>query len=297
MEGERLSVVVASFRPVALVEACIGAMKEAVAEASRRRVHVYLARRGDAADVRHLQPDRPWLTVVPCSGAATVPELRGAGMKAAGNGSIAVTEDHCLVDASWLEVMARRADDEADVVGGGVGNARAGLVNWGAYFAEYGFFSSHRPEQRGLPLVTGANVMYGPEVSSKVGAWARQGLWEDVIHQRLQASGARFVFDRAARVRQNAAYSFAGFCGDRFEHGRDYARVRLREQSVGRLSRALTTPLLPIVLLARVRRAARGESPSMFRRAIPFTLSFLAAWSAGEAAGYLLGPEKEPIDR
>jgi hypothetical protein len=292
-----LSVVVASFRSVDLVDACVEALDRAVAEISPRPARVFLARRGDADDVRHLERGRSWLTVVACPGATTIPELRGAGMGAAGGGWIAVTEDHCLVEPDWLSVLEGRTGEDVDVVGGGVGNARAGLVNWGAYFSEYGFFSSFRPEQPGPLLVTGANVLYAPEVSATVGEWAREGLWEDVIHGRLHSSGAHLSFEPAARVRQNARYSFVAFCGDRFEHGRDYARVRLREQEVGRLSRALTTPLLPVVLLARVRRSARGESPTMFRASTPFIFAFLAAWAAGEAAGYLLGPEKESRDR
>jgi hypothetical protein len=119
---------------------------------------------------------------------------------------------------------------------------------------------------------------------------AREGLWEDVVHQRLVAEGADLVFRPKARVCQNTTYRFGPFCRDRYEHGRDYARVRLRESGAGRAGRLLTTPFLPPVLLARVAKAASGENPLMFLLAAPVTLSFLAAWAIGEAVGYASGP-------
>lgn len=282
-----ISVVVASFRPRHLVEAAIRALGELV-EHDDREVSVFLARAGDAEDVTDLAAGRPWLTVVPCADGATIPELRGAGMKAAGSGWIAVTEDHCLVDRDWLSCLARQAE-AYDLVGGAMGNARPGLINWAAYFAEYGFFGPGANEGSDTPLMTGANMLYGPRVLDDVAEWAYSGLWEDVIHGRLLGRGARAAFEPDARVRQNGTYSLAAFCLDRYEHGRDYARVRVREQNVGRVGRFLSTPLLPAVLLARVGRSSAEVSPGRFLAASPVTLAFLSAWALGEAVGYLSG--------
>ena len=283
-----VTVVVASFRPLALVESAIAALQVAVDRAPGR-ASVVLARAGNAEDARRLARGRPWLTVLRCARGATVPELRGAGMREAGGGWTAVTEDHCLVDPDWIHAFGA-ATGSYDIVGGVMGNARPGIVNWAAYFAEYGFFGPGAIAAGGTPLVTGANVLYAPSVVRDVSEWASSGLWEDVIHARLQAGGARVGFTAEARVQQNGTYSFWAFCRDRFEHGRDYARVRVREQAVDRIPRLLSTPLLPAVLLARVWHASSGQAPGRFITASPITLAFLAAWSAGEAAGYLSGP-------
>ena len=292
-----LTVVVASFRSQQLVEECVDALD--VANTTQLPpVPVLLARGGDGKDVRHLTRGRPWLRVIPTGSSDSIPELRGTGMLAAESGWVAVTEDHCLVDPDWLTVLLGETRRKVDVVGGGMGNARPGPVNWGAYFAEYGFFSSARPQQDGFVLITGANVMYGPSVVGEVAAWAKDGLWEDVVHQRLFEDGSRLTFAPSARVRQNGTYGFVAFCQDRYEHGRDYARVRLREQGVSRAVRLLTLPLLPFVLFGRVRRAARGEDPRMFRLAALHTFAFLTAWAVGEGAGYLIGsiPAADPPD-
>ena len=204
---------------------------------------------------------------------------------------MAVTEDHCVVDSRWIAGLLEETEREWQVVGGGMGNARPGAVNWAAYFSEYGFFSSARPAAEGLTLVTGANVMYGPEVSGRVAAWALEGAWEDVIHARLASECVRLRFVPSARVYQNDTYGFRAFCRDRYEHGRDFARVRLRENPrMSRLGRLLTTPLLPFVLTARVAQAAAVENRRAFMAALPVTFAFLSSWAWGEAAGYWQGP-------
>lgn len=288
MTPPRLTVIVASFRSPELLAACLDSIDRARGEDP---VKVVVARSGSTAEVEHLIVDRPWVEVLSAPADATVPSLRGAGMVGAGGGWMAVTEDHCVVDRGWIEALRSVIDGAHQLVGGAVGNARAGVVDWAAYFSEYGFFGSGRDEAEGCELITGANVLYGPEVAERAAAWATEGLWEDVIHARLEAEGVRGRFLPGAKVRQNASYTVKGFIIDRFEHGLSYARDRLAEDEAStRLGRLLTTPLLPLILLLRVaRRGARGQWAA-FVRALPWTGVFLAAWAAGEAVGYLKGP-------
>ena len=84
---------------------------------------------------------------------------------------------------------------------------------------------------------------------------------------------------------------------DRFEHGRDYARRRLAEEPfTNRWLMLLASPILPFLLTTRVARAAGPTRWATFLRALPATLAFLTAWSAGEAVGYLLGPAYPSAD-
>jgi hypothetical protein len=282
-----LAVVVASRRAPSLLDACLESLARA-RQAVEADVPVHVARDSAAPDASHLLRNRPWASLIPTS-FGDIPRLRGVGMQATSARWVAVTEDHCVVEPQWLAELLSEAGGQSQVVGGGVGNARPGALNWAAYFAEYGFFSSARPASA-PPLVTGANVMYGPEVARRVARWALEGAWEDVIHARLADEGVGLRFAPRARVRQNDAYAFRAFCRDRYEHGRDYARVRLRENpGMSRALRLSTTPLLPWVLTGRVARSAAGEDRLAFFRALPFTFAFLAAWSWGEASGYWKG--------
>jgi hypothetical protein len=214
-------------------------------------------------------------------------------MAAAGHATVVLTEDHCIAGKDWLSTLLLRLGNSRDVVGGGMGNnRRKRAVDWGAFFAEYGFFSGTRPADRGgAPLLTGANVCYADSVSLRVGEWARAGTWENVIHDRLREEGARFGFVPEAWVFQNQEYGISAFCRDRFEHGRDYARDRVSETGgSGRWRWLVGTPVLPFLLAWRVGVAAAGLSPGAFLRALPLTWLFLAAWATGEAAGYWAGP-------
>jgi hypothetical protein len=52
------------------------------------------------------------------------------------------------------------------------------------------------------------------------------------------------------------------------------------------------TPLLPVVILSRVARAAAPTRWGAFFKALPVTLAFVTAWSVGEAVGYIRGPAR-----
>jgi hypothetical protein len=222
-----------------------------------------------------------------------VPRLRATGLAAARGEWVAMTEDHCVADPGWLEALLNAPSADVHILGGRMGNARRDrATDCGAFFSEYGFFgATHAPASAvRAPLVTGANVAYHRSVVAEVARWAGEGSWENVIHDRLHASGRRFRLVPAARVRQNQRYDVTAFCRDRFEHGRDYAGTRGFGLPLWRRVALLAaTPVLPVLLAARIARLTDPEERREFRRALPATLTFLAAWSAGEAAGYLYG--------
>jgi GT2 family glycosyltransferase len=171
-------------------------------------------------------------------------------------------------------------------------NARgSGPVSWGAYLSDYGFYSYARPaDPRPVPLLTAATIAYSRRVVADVAQWCNEGAWENVVHDRLCEAGRRLQFAPEARVHHDHRYSVGGFCRDRYEHGWDYARARLTEEPGARRWVLLAlTPLLPLVLIRRIGRAAGREDRGAFARALPVTMAFLCSWAAGEAAGYFRG--------
>jgi GT2 family glycosyltransferase len=285
-----VSVVVASNRDKALLHACLGSL---LGQCQRINAELLVARAGAPADVSALAKTYPSVRFVNAPVDASIPQLRAIGMAQASGDVVALTEDHCIADQNWVEALAQSASGDADVVGGGMDNARRSrAVDWAAYFAEYGFFSTERPEHaEGPPLLTGANVAYKRHVIADVIGWARDGEWENVAHTRLVARGSMLRFARTAAIYQNQTYSLAAFCADRYEHGRDYARKRLSEDPGARRWFLLAaSPLLPPLLTWRVARASARSRWGTFLRALPATMLFLTAWSVGEAVGYLRGP-------
>lgn len=289
-----LSVVVASFRDHRVVDACLAAL---LPQCEAVDVELIVARAGDAADVARLVVAYPTIRVVALPRDADVPRLRGAGLAAASGKLAALTEDHCVADAHWVATMRRYLGHPSDVVGGTMDNAsRTRAIDWGAFFAEYGFFARRRPwtaPDGAAPLLTGANVAYARRVLDPVASWMVDGAWENVVHDRLRARGGTLVFEPAARVAQNLTYAFGPFMTDRYRHGRDYARARVAESpAVNRGVRAVLALLLPPLLAWRVARTAVDSlgRAAVFAWALPFTLAFLGAWAVGEAVGYVRGP-------
>jgi GT2 family glycosyltransferase len=283
-------VVIASNRDRALLQACLGSL---LGQCQRLSAELLVARAGAAAELTSLSKTYPAVRFVPAPADASIPQLRAIGMAQASGDVVALTEDHCIADENWVESLTQSANSDADVVGGGMDNARRSrAVDWAAYFAEYGFFSSDRPEKTdSTPLLTGANVAYKRHVIADVIGWAQDGEWENVAHTRLVARGSMLRFARTAAIYQNQTYSVSGFCADRYEHGRDYARKRLVEDpNANRWVLFAASPALPPLLTWRVARAAARGRWGTFIRALPATVLFLTAWSVGEAVGYLRGP-------
>ncbi len=293
-----ISVVVASFRDRSVLDACLASLVE---QCAREGAPLVVARADDARAIDVLAAAHPLVTFVRVPQGSDLPRIRGAALSAATGTLVALTEDHCVADADWVARLRAHAGRGEDVIGGSMDNAqRARALDWGAFFAEYGFFSaqSGRAITPGAAiLITGANVAYSRRVLGDVASWMCDGAWENVVHDRLRERGAVMVFEPTARVGQNLRYDFGAFVRDRYRHGHDYARVRLAEAPGSNgLVRAAATVLLPPVLALRVARTAIGSRSRAvaFARALPFTLAFFAGWAAGEAMGYLRGPTTAP---
>lgn len=289
-----VSVVVASSRSADLLAACLDSL---IDQCRWARAELIVARPADAENADAIFAARPSVRVVVTPSGTSVPMLRATGMRTATGDIVALTEDNCVADPNWVVALVRGIAAGGDVVGGGVDNGKhRRAVDWAAYFAEYGVYSSSRAEGS-VPkeLIAAANVAYSRAVVDQVIEWAALGEREYLAHRRLGASGREFRFVRTAAVQQNASTAFWSFCVDRYEHGRDYARHRLvEEDGVNRWMRLLSCPLLPAVLTARIARVAGPTRVGAFTRALPATLVFMTAWSLGEAAGYLRGAVREP---
>lgn len=283
-----ISVAVASCRDIRLLSELLDSV---VPQCRRLGAELIVARTGSQRDSDSTAVvEASGCRIVWCPVDATIPHLRGAALAVASGDWVALTEDNCIVDPGWLDRLQARATAGVQVVGGSMANARPGRgIDCGAAFAEYGFFGPLRtPVNGSAPLVTGANVMYHKSIVAQVAGWAANGDWEDVIHGRLFHQGASFAVASDAIALQNLRYRLGDFCRDRYEHGRDYARVRARDASLAsRLLFLFATPLLPALLAARIWGSAGRATPTQFVRALPWTLAFLAAWSAGEAVGYV----------
>ena len=280
--GGSVSIVVASHRDPALLAATLRSIAPA---AGRHGARVIVARPGGRNSAGLANEALDGVEWVAAEERSDIPRLRGAGLARSESALTLLTEDNCVVDTNWADELLA-ASAQADVVGGRMDNAqRQRAIDWGAFFAEYGFFAGAHPPGGGQ--LTAANVLYRETVRTRVAEWMNAGVWENVVHARLRAAGARVEYAPRAVVRQNLTYGLRRFCGDRYEHGRDYARTRVAEQAGSRIRGIASSVLLPALLTYRVARVAGPGRWTSFVRALPATMTFLGAWSVGEAIGYL----------
>ena len=283
-----VSVVVASFRGLDILAQCLESLRPQCARLGASLVLARARRESDAELARVAAGCR----IVPAPPDAGVPLLRGLGLAAASGEWVAMIEDHCVADPGWLAALLAAADSATPVVGGSMGNARRErMTDWGAFFAEYGFYGvTGRGRAGQAPLITQANAAYHRSVLPSVAEWARSGSWENEIHDRLFAEGRRFRLVPTARVLQNLTYRLGAFCRDRFEHGRAYATTRTRNLGTARrILLCAGTPVLPLVLARRVFRSVDPDERRYWLRGVLPMLVFLSAWALGEAAGYARG--------
>jgi hypothetical protein len=289
----RPSVVIASCRHLDLLWRVVASLE---AECAELGAELVIARAGTPEECAIIRRRLPRAVVVEAAPGCGIPRLRGLGLQAAHGDPVLLTEDHCVAGPGWIRTLREGIAGGADAVGGGMANApTSGAVSWAAYLADYGFYSHARPaDSRQPPLLTAANIAYARHVVADVAEWSLQGAWENVVHDRLAKQEAVLQFAPGARVFHDHEYRLGPFWRDRYEHGWDYARARLTEErSHRRWLHLVVAPLLPLVLLRRIARAAGGENRAAFRRALPATIFLLYGWAAGEAVGYLRGPLRE----
>ncbi|HEX4935905.1 MAG TPA: glycosyltransferase family 2 protein [Gemmatimonadaceae bacterium] len=286
----RPSVVIASAGGLPRLWRAVDALRP---ELERTDAQLVIARSAPAAEEPVVRQRLPQATVVWAPPGAGIPRLRGLGLAASTGDPVAITEDHLVAGPQWLERLFAPLRLGVDIVGGGMQNrVGSGAVAWGAYLSDYGFYSYARPaSDAAIPLLTMANLAYRRRDVARIAEWCSDGAWENVVHDRLAAEGRTLAFAPDARIVHDHDYRFADFLRNRYEHGWDYARARLTENPrAPRFPLIAMTPVLPLVLLVRIARAAAGEDRGAFLRALPITVAFLYAWSAGEAMGYVRGP-------
>lgn len=233
----------------------------------------------------------PWARWTRAAPGLLVPHLWGLGVGAARGDVIALTTAHFIPARDWIEVLRTSHVLRGEpAVGGPIEPPRGGpVVAWATFFVRYANYLGLETEQD-VPDLAGDNASYKRAALAAHADFLRAGFWEHPLHRRFRAAGARLRFVPQMRVRLAESLGFLAFASQRFRHGRQFGSERVSGAGRAlRLGRLLSSPLLPVILLARiVTRVARdGRLAGRFLWSLPVTLAFLSAWSLGEASGYI----------
>jgi len=233
----------------------------------------------------------PQLRVIVSSGRHSVPQLRREGVLASRADMIAISEDHCLFPANWVERQIQILNArQAHVCGGPVDNGRPGWSGWAQYFTRYCAFLP--PGREGwVSTLPGNNACYLGSVLRENLGLLEDGFWEAEVNHELHRRNYKFWFSPDLSVYQRQQRGVVEYAALRFRHGRCYAARKMRTAPLGtRVLGVLKSPLVPFVLYGRGLRAV-GRRPLLasFLASTPLLLMYFIAWSLGECAGWIWG--------
>jgi glycosyltransferase involved in cell wall biosynthesis len=226
---------------------------------------------------------------------------RNVGVREARGSILAFTDADCVADPEFVRAIAEAHRAQAPLIAGVIANGNPeSRIGWVHYFSE---FSSWMP-QRGARSVRDL-----PSAALSVKRWAfeRHGPFQErgycsdtAFSWRVRSAGHDPWFDPSIRVEHTHITDLRRLLRKLVFHGRSFAAVRMTQGGFGpgrRILHALGSPALPFLLLARTagRVLRSGAYRREFARTFPLVFLGLAAWSLGEAVGYVEGPGR-PVE-
>lgn len=267
--------------------------------------HRLLRERSLAALIREILPGDeviwvssygPWPAVAAihpqhAPAAASRGEFYRLGWQATTAPLIAFTDSLTELGIGWRAAAVGALLAGASVVGGPVHpEVTRSRRSMAGFLLEYGPHAV-APFTSASGDVSANNVAYRREALAAV-ARGTEPIWKSVLNRKLAARGNAPVIAADMEVTSMKHYTLGDIAIARSRHGRLYGV----QQSVGwtrqqRVTRAASCAVLPALSFARLLARTRRDTDlraSMVTSA-PLVLVGLAAWSIGEASGYLSG--------
>lgn len=247
-------------------------------------------RLGELARVRQRFPQAQ---IIANEGVTSPLDLAARALAAARGDVILLTEDHCVPDSEWVRSLTGTIQRNGSAVGGAVDPLDPEIMtafDWAFYYVD--FYKYQAPLTAGIAeSLSVCNVAYRrSNIESLDEPW-RTSFHETRIHIALAKQGAPLWMEPRARVRAGRRVDRSDALRERYSFGRYYAFRRIERHESARLWLALGSPLLPLVLVGRMARAAARDDRTArrFLRSLPDLAALVLAWSFGEALGYLTG--------
>jgi glycosyltransferase involved in cell wall biosynthesis len=228
-----------------------------------------------------------------------VPELMREGIQNARGHIVALTDPGCVFPPDWLEKLRSAHQSEYSVIGGAVENGQPdGMVSWARYMVDYGAFML--PARRHVTsFLPGIHLSYKKQVLDRMLGPMPDGFWKVFLHRDLTRSGVPFLFEPDLVTYYSRPDSFLGFLQRYYRRGWYFAAMRCKRMSrAGRFLRVIGFPALPVILFSQRIRSGIGKKShrAEWLLSLPLQAIFLTGWAAGEWTGFLLGPNRLPVE-
>lgn len=217
---------------------------------------------------------------------------RAVGLSLANGQIIAMTEDHAVPAADWVNQILLAHRQPFAVIGGAIENGVDRPMNWALYYCDFGRYGSPLPQGE-IGYVSDVNVSYKREALETVRDVWRDEYHETTVHWTMRERGIELRLDPGLKVYQHRPpMTFGKAFRERTEWGRVFAETRVAAIALTqRIFFAAVAPLLPVVLLARVAKNMLRQHRTFGQMAttLPLTAGLLIGWAWGEFVGYVSG--------
>lgn len=222
-----------------------------------------------------------------------LPTLWGAGIRQSRCAIIAVTDAFSIPDTQWVTSTLAAHESSDLVVGGAVDPLpQRSVVDWAAYFCEYGQFML--PLKGGVVSeLPGNNIAFKRVALNRGTQFVKQGFWKSYWCQALQQEGVQLRSVPSMVVYDRKSYQLFPFLIRRYHHGRCFAGMRITHMApFMRLLYWSGTPILPFLFMWRISEKIIRKRRYLLQFILSLPISILAvvSWSWGEFWGYLAGP-------
>lgn len=294
MHTKHVAVVIASFRPGALIDRCLTAV---LAQQDVAPFDIIVVDSSADGTAQRLQRDFPTVDVLGLDTQTHQSAARNLGLARTQADFIAITDQDCVVPPDWLaRLLARHTQGHYAAVGGAIGNGTpTSPVGTASYLIEFNeFLPAGQP--RLVSMIPHCNICFRREVFTNIGAFAEvpPGAEDQVFNFLLTQQGQQLLFDPDIVVTHLNRTSFCHFLRHQRLLGFGSAIVRRTIPVQGQqfVRYPVLSYGLPLVRLLRTAgRLRRGQQATFLRYLflLPILVPGYIVWTAGFRAGLRAG--------
>jgi hypothetical protein len=286
---EKLSIVIGSVESRRSLARCLDALETSC---SGLDAEILVVNAGRDPEVERCVAGHPGVRLIERPADSLTPMLWSEGITSTNGDVFALLTGHTVVSPGWARALLDGLRHGASGAGGPLRLADdASRTDAAIFFLRYSAFLEGRPDSP-VNEIAGDNAAY-VRAAVPSGSWTREGgFWETDVNRAILKNGGSLQWCSGAVVEFSDSFRLLAICRHRFAHGRLFGRSRVAERKESRMRLVLASPLVPVVLAARISTRVRQKRRDTMRflSAVPLVVTIAACWAAGEAVGAIESP-------
>lgn len=294
-ERLQLSVIIASYNSEKTIEGCLSSLKNQKTDKDFEIIVVDSSTDGTAKLVEERFPE---VNLYKFQTRKFCGDARNFSISVAKSEIIAFIDTDCIADRNWIDNILKSHLSPYYAIGGTIGNGNPeSYVGWAAYFCEFSQWMPDSPA-KWMADIAGANMSYKRDVFRKYGSFIEGTYCSDTeFHWRLKRNGHSIRFVPSIRIYHCNINKFVKFLTHEFEHGRSFARVRVKSKNFSYLRRLFYVVFSPMILLKLFIKIGLINLKNRiyllhYLKVLPLLMLGITSWSIGESAGYISRRDK-----